>query len=164
MHGSPSDARERQPLYIAKVLLMSTYPLADIDRAARRRAGAAQDASPRALVRAVAPGSPADDAGFEPGCFVTSVDGWPVRDLIDWRWLASDDVMELGYIDLDGDEGVVEMCIRDRHTGSVTSGEGAPFPVKALAAGAGRGRSETAQATVYQKHRTLLSRKATYRV
>lgn len=88
---------------------MSTYPLADIDRAARRRAGAAQDASPRALVRAVAPGSPADDAGFEPGCFVTSVDGWPVRDLIDWRWLASDDVMELGYIDLDGDEGVVEL-------------------------------------------------------
>ena len=88
---------------------MSTYPSADIDRAARRRAGAAQDASPRALVRAVAPGSPADDAGFEPGCFVTSVDGWPVRDLIDWRWLASDDVMELGYIDLDGDEGVVEL-------------------------------------------------------
>ena len=26
------------------------------------------------------------------------------------------------------------------------------------------GRSETAQATVYQKHRTLQSRKATYRV
>ena len=51
-----------------------------------------------------------------------------------------------------------------RHNRPVTSGEGAPPPVKALAAGAGGGRSETAQATVYQKHRTLPSRKATYRV
>ena len=79
---------------------MSTYPSKDIERVAR----IGESNAPRALVRAVAPGSPADDAGFEPGCFVTSVDGWPVRDLIDWRWLASDDVMELGYIDLDGDE------------------------------------------------------------
>ena len=58
---------------------------------------------------AVAPGSPADDAGFEPGCFVTSVDGQPLRDLIDWRWLASDDEVELGYIDLDGEAGTVEL-------------------------------------------------------
>ncbi|MFR3091105.1 MAG: DUF512 domain-containing protein, partial [Eggerthella lenta] len=65
--------------------------------------------APRALVIAVAPDSPADDAGFEPGCYVTTVDGRPVRDLIDWRWLAADDVMELGYVDLDGDEGVVEL-------------------------------------------------------
>ena len=86
---------------------MSAYPSGDIDREARGRRCAG--ASPRALVRAVAPESPADDAGFEPGCYVTSVDGRPVRDLIDWRWLASDDVVELGYIDLDGEEGVVEL-------------------------------------------------------
>ena len=88
------------------------YPSGDIDReaAARQRGGCgARCEAPRALVSAVAPGSPADDAGFAPGCYVTTVDGRPVRDLIDWRWLAADDVMELGYVDLDGDEGVVEL-------------------------------------------------------
>lgn len=88
------------------------YPPADVDReAAAKQCGgcAARGEAPRALVRAVAPDSPADDAGFEPGCYVTTVDGSPVRDLIDWRWLAADDVVELGYIDLDGDEGIVEL-------------------------------------------------------
>lgn len=90
---------------------MGIYPPEDIDRevAAKQRSGCGRDEAPRALVRAVAPESPADDAGFEPGCFVTAVDGRPVRDVIDWRWLSADDVMELGYVDLDGDEGVVEL-------------------------------------------------------
>lgn len=64
---------------------------------------------PRALVRTVVPESPADDAGFEAGCVVTSVDGHPVRDIIDWRWLAADDEINLGYIDLDGDAGEIEL-------------------------------------------------------
>ena len=64
---------------------------------------------PRALVTSVIPGSPADDAGFTPGCYVTSVDGQPVRDLIDWRWLASDDEIALGYVDADGEEGICEL-------------------------------------------------------
>lgn len=88
------------------------YPSADIDReAAAKQCGGrcGRGEPPRALVRAVAPDSPADDAGFEPGCYVTAVDGRPVRDMIDWRWLTSDDVIELGYIDLDGDEGEVEL-------------------------------------------------------
>ncbi|MBC2890423.1 DUF512 domain-containing protein [Gordonibacter massiliensis (ex Traore et al. 2017)] len=90
---------------------MGIYPPEDIDReaAAKQRGGCGRGEAPRALVRAVAPESPADDAGFEPGCYVTAVDGRPVRDVIDWRWLAADDVMELGYVDLDGDEGVVEL-------------------------------------------------------
>ena len=46
----------------------------------------------------------------------------------------------------------------------VTSGEGVPLGVDRPARRAFGGRSETAQATVYQKHRTLPSRKATYRV
>ena len=87
------------------------YPPADVDRevAAKQRVDGERERAPRALVRAVVPDSPADDAGFEPGCFVTAVDGQPVRDVIDWRWLSADDVIELGYIDLDGDEGVVEL-------------------------------------------------------
>ncbi len=43
-----------------------------------------------------------------------------------------------------------------RHTSPVTSGEGALAGVEALAARARASRSEEAQATVYQKHRTLL--------
>ena len=86
---------------------MEIYPSRDIDAQARGARDAA--APPRALVAAVEPGSPADDVGFEAGCYVTSADGSPVRDLIDWRWLACDDVVEVGYIDLDGDEGVVAL-------------------------------------------------------
>lgn len=87
---------------------MSTYPSKDIveqaEGAVRCRAAAEE---PRARIVAVAPDSPAFDAGFEPGCFITSVDGQPLRDLIDWRWLSADDEVELGYLDLDGDAGTV---------------------------------------------------------
>ena len=78
---------------------MSQYPPKDSERA-----GAC-----RALIAHVESESPADDAGFTPGCFITAVDGQPVRDVIDWRWLTADDVIELSYIDTDGDEGVVEL-------------------------------------------------------
>ena len=64
---------------------------------------------PRAVIADVAPESPADDAGFTPGCVITSVDGQPVRDMIDWRWLTADDVITLGYVDTDGDAGEVEL-------------------------------------------------------
>ena len=79
----------------------------DEEASAHRDAWARRSRVPRARVESVLEKSPADDAGFEPGCFVTSVDGHPVRDLIDWRWLTADDVVTLGYIDLDGDAGEV---------------------------------------------------------
>ncbi|MBQ9000818.1 MAG: DUF512 domain-containing protein [Eggerthellaceae bacterium] len=63
----------------------------------------------RALIAAVEPESPADDAGFEAGCYLTSVDGEPLRDVIDWRWLSGADEIEVGYVDLDGDEGMVAL-------------------------------------------------------
>ena len=93
---------------------MGVYPPSDVARAAAEQPGGCPRAHrapvpPRALVAAVEPESPADDAGFEPGCYVTTVDGQPVRDLIDWRWLSSDDEILLGYIDLDGDEDEVEL-------------------------------------------------------
>ena len=88
----------------------AVYPPADVDREAAAKQGCCgRGEAPRALVREVLPDSPADDAGFEPGCFVTTVDGRPVRDIIDWRWLTADDVIEVGYIDLDGDAGEVEL-------------------------------------------------------
>lgn len=90
---------------------MSVYPPQDVARAAEERRGCphARSTAPRALVVAVEPESPADDAGFTPGCFVTTVDGQPVRDLIDWRWLACDEVATVGYIDTEGDAGEVEL-------------------------------------------------------
>lgn len=92
---------------------MGVYPSDDIVRQANEKDGdippCRQQLSPRALIVAVEPESPADDAGFEPGCYVTSVDGMPVRDIIDWRWLSADDVILLGYVDLDGDTGEVEL-------------------------------------------------------
>ncbi|MEC4183396.1 DUF512 domain-containing protein [Adlercreutzia sp. R21] len=72
-------------------------------------AAAAAWEGPAARIVAVEPESPADDAGFEPGCYLTTVDGHPLRDIIDWRWLASDDVIAVGYIDLDGEAGEVEL-------------------------------------------------------
>ncbi|MBR5259092.1 MAG: DUF512 domain-containing protein, partial [Eggerthellaceae bacterium] len=82
---------------------MPVYPNEDIVRAARGKG------SPLARIAYVEPYSPADDAGFEPGCYITSVDGQSVRDIIDWRWLTAEDVIELGYIDLDGEEGEIEL-------------------------------------------------------
>lgn len=94
---------------------MPTYPSRDIERQANEaRAAAGSRAArkqqrPVARISAVVPDSPAYDAGFEPGCAILSVDGQPVRDIIDWRWLAADDEAAFGYIDLDGEEGVVEL-------------------------------------------------------
>ena len=76
----------------------SSYPTGDAGRAP---AGA--------LVASVTTGSPADDAGFTPGCIVTSADGAPIRDVIDWRWAASEECVTLGYVDEDGDAGEVEL-------------------------------------------------------
>ncbi|MDO4290623.1 MAG: DUF512 domain-containing protein [Eggerthellaceae bacterium] len=84
---------------------MGVYPSED----AVRQAGGARPGGPRALIAAVDPGSPADDAGFAPGCYLTHVDGRPLRDVIDWRWLTDGDVIEVGYVDLDGDAGTVEL-------------------------------------------------------
>lgn len=92
---------------------MGSYPSRDVEReAAAAAAPGAASAALRpagAVVVAVEPGSPADDAGFEPGCVVTTVEGYPLRDLIDWRWHACDEMVALGYVDLDGDAGVVEL-------------------------------------------------------
>ena len=87
---------------------MPTYPSKDIEREAQGAPLCAPEAS-GALIAAVEPGSPADDAGFEPGCRITHVGGQPLRDLIDWRWLASDEAAELSYVDLDGEAGTVEL-------------------------------------------------------
>ena len=77
-----------------------SYPSRDIARTAARARK-----RPEAVVQMVVPDSPADDAGFTPGCRILAVDGQPLRDVIDWRWLSDGDEIELSYIDTDGDAG-----------------------------------------------------------
>ncbi|MEG0683194.1 MAG: DUF512 domain-containing protein, partial [Raoultibacter sp.] len=67
----------------------------------------AASAPPVAHIAAVAPLSPADDAGFTPGCVLTAVDGHPLRDIIDWRWFSAEDTINVSYQDEQGDAGVV---------------------------------------------------------
>jgi putative radical SAM enzyme (TIGR03279 family) len=52
--------------------------------------GAERGETPLALVRDVAPASPAERAGVRAGDRVVAVDGESVRDVIDWRWLTAE--------------------------------------------------------------------------
>ena len=81
---------------------VSIYPSRDIKA---QSAGVA----PAAIISAVLEDSPAYDAGFEPGCRITAVNGAPLRDIIDWRWQTSEDVIDISYVDLEGDEGTVTL-------------------------------------------------------
>lgn len=62
-----------------------------------------------APIKCVEPGSPADDAGFYPGCAITSVDGNSIRDIIDWRWHADGEEIAVGYLEPDGEEGITDL-------------------------------------------------------
>lgn len=53
-------------------------------------------------VEAVEPGSPAERAGIAPGDVVVRVDGEPVRDVIDWQWLTSEDVADVEVLPVGG--------------------------------------------------------------
>jgi putative radical SAM enzyme (TIGR03279 family) len=53
-------------------------------------------------VVAVEPGGPAERAGVRVGDVVVRVDGEPVRDVIDWQWLTSEDVMDVDVLRSDG--------------------------------------------------------------
>ncbi len=85
--------------------VMSIYPGIDITRFASPD----KNNLPLARIASVEVDSPAYDAGFEAGCYVVSVDGHPIRDLIDWRWLTSEDCIAVGYVDLEGERGEIEL-------------------------------------------------------
>ena len=95
---------------------MAIYPSKDAEQLQARGA----------RISAVEPLTPADDAGFAPGCILTAVDGHPLRDLIDWRWYSSEDSMCVGYIDLDGEAGEIEL-VREEGEPWGFSFEGAVF-------------------------------------
>lgn len=62
-----------------------------------------------ARIAAVVPDSPADDVGFYPGCHILAVDGQPLRDILDWRWLGAGCDMVVEYCDAQGDVGTVRV-------------------------------------------------------
>lgn len=69
---------------------------------ATTRADYARTEHPRgrgALVSAVAPDSPADDAGIEPGMRVLTVNGHDLTDMIVWMWEADDDAVDIEVLD-----------------------------------------------------------------
>lgn len=84
-------------------------PLKDDGQAGRGAETACGAIAGRAPIAAVEPYSPADDAGFTAGCFITAVDGHPIRDIIDWRWYSADDTMNVAYVDTKGDAGSVTL-------------------------------------------------------
>jgi len=60
------------------------------------------------LIETVAPGSPAERAGLQPGQRLLTIDGQPLRDLIDYAYLAFDDEAELTVIDAAGTQRTVQ--------------------------------------------------------
>lgn len=66
-----------------------------------------------AWVASVVPGSPADDAGIEPGMRIARVNDTPLRDIIDWRWEADGEEAELEVYLPDDDEPYEATLYRD---------------------------------------------------
>lgn len=57
----------------------------------------------------VEPGSIADELGLAAGDRVTAINGEPVRDLIDFRYLAADELLDIDVTKTGGDEWVLEV-------------------------------------------------------
>jgi putative radical SAM enzyme (TIGR03279 family) len=64
-------------------------------------------ASTGGVVAAVEPHGPAGRAGIRVGDVVRSVDGIPVRDVIDWQWATTEERFEVGLADVLADRPVI---------------------------------------------------------
>ena len=83
-------------------------------------------ARPVACILEVEEGSPADDAGFTPGCLITEVNGHILRDVLDWQWYSAEDEVELSYVDTEGDSGTVVLEREEGESWGITF-DGAVF-------------------------------------
>ena len=82
---------------------MEIYPSADITHHGQR------PQVPGAPIAEVLPASPADDAGFYPGCVITHVNGRPLTDILLWQWESADAEVDLRYVDGEGDTGEITL-------------------------------------------------------
>lgn len=94
---------------------VSTYARAVADYGSARRRAKDEEGFRGALVTAVRPESPADDAGIEPGMYVVRVAGKPLTDMIVWLWEADEDEVEL--VVLDPSDGSLNPCALERYPG-----------------------------------------------
>ena len=61
------------------------------------------------LIQAVEPGSIAEELGIEPGDSLAAIDGRPVADILDYRFLLYQDVLEATFVSPDGLELTAEI-------------------------------------------------------
>lgn len=80
------------------------------------------------VVAGVAPGSPAAAAGLRPGDTVLSVNGAAVRDVIDLRFLSSEEALRLAWRDAAGNERRARLLLGP---GEGLGVEAAPFTIQA---------------------------------
>lgn len=58
--------------------------------------------APKAVIASVESDSPAALVGLEAGDVICTVDGYTLRDIIDWRWYASEEHIAIDYLDVQG--------------------------------------------------------------
>lgn len=91
-------------------ILVSSLILHPSDIPSKLRISAMSEASVRpALITAVLPQSIAAEVGFEAGDQLVSINGQRPRDLIDYRFLCADEVLELEVLDAAGKTHCVEI-------------------------------------------------------
>ena len=61
------------------------------------------------LIQAVEPGSIAEELGIEPGDSLAAIDGRPVADILDYRFLLYQDVLEATFVSPEGQELTAEI-------------------------------------------------------
>lgn len=76
---------------------------------AGRRGTLATDKAPGAVIERVEEGSIAAEAGLAPGDEIISINGSPLADLIDYRYLCADDYIEVEVRKADGEEWLLEI-------------------------------------------------------
>jgi len=60
-------------------------------------------------ISSVAPGGIAEELGIEPGDRITKINGQPVQDIIDYRFLISDEELTVHLVKADGDDWLLEI-------------------------------------------------------
>ena len=71
-----------------------------------------------APIKSVIPDSPAYYAGFYPGCFIVSVNGNAINDILDWRWHTYGEEIVIGYLSPKNGKAGCEIASVDKDAGS----------------------------------------------
>ena len=78
-------------------------------------------------VREVVPESPADRAGIQPGDLIRTINGHMIRDLVDFRFYAADEILAIGFERQQAQREVEVSKTSDENLGVLFGEEPAPF-------------------------------------